>query len=302
MRNKRRYGFLWMLAPLVVTYSVFIAWPFFSSLFLSLFEWPGIGPKTYIGLDNFRNVLTGFMSREFFRALRHNIIFFVLSWLFSIIPGYLLAICLYAALKRGTFFKTVFFIPNTLSIIIVGFLWGLLLNPQWGAVNRFLAVFGITGPAWLGDTKLALPTIIAVSCWRSMGFYILTFFAAILGVDRSMIEAAGVDGAKVSTIVIKIITPQIYPLIGTLTILLLIWSFNIFDIVFAMEGAQGGPAGSTDVLGTLFYRIAFGGLGSSNIGMGLGASVVTLIFLIVFPFSVFYVMTVEKKARRKNPR
>ena len=117
-----------------------------------------------------------------------------------------------------------------------------------------------------------------------------------------MIEAASVDGAKVSTIVGKIITPQIYPLIGTLTILLLIWSFNIFDIVFAMEGAQGGPAGSTDVLGTLFYRIAFGGLGSSNIGMGLGASVVTLIFLIVFPFSVFYVMTVEKKARRKNPR
>ena len=77
--NKRRYGFLWMLVPLVVTYTVFIAYPFFSSLYLSFFEWSGIGPKTYIGLDNFRNVLTGFMSREFFRALRHNIIFFLIS-------------------------------------------------------------------------------------------------------------------------------------------------------------------------------------------------------------------------------
>lgn len=286
-----------MLAPLAVVYTVFIAYPFFSSLVLSFFEWPGIGPKTYIGLDNFRNVLAGFMRREFFRAFRHNIIFFLLSWVLSILPGYLLALCLYTVVKGSSFFKTVFFIPNTLSIIIVGFLWGLLLNPQWGAVNRFLAVFGIQGPPWLGDTKLALPTIIAVSCWRSMGFYILTFLAAILGVDRSMIEAAGVDGAKISTVAVKIITPQIYPLIGTLTILLLIWNFNIFDIVFAMEGAQGGPAGSTDVLGTLFYRIAFGGLGSSNIGMGLGASVVTLIFLIVFPFSILYIMTVEKRSK-----
>ena len=286
-----------MLAPLAVVYTVFIAYPFFSSLVLSFFEWPGIGPKTYIVLDNFRNVLAGFMRREFFRAFRHNIIFFLLSWVLSILPGYLLALCLYTVVKGSSFFKTVFFIPNTLSIIIVGFLWGLLLNPQWGAVNRFLAVFGIQGPPWLGDTKLALPTIIAVSCWRSMGFYILTFLAAILGVDRSMIEAAGVDGAKISTVAVKIITPQIYPLIGTLTILLLIWNFNIFDIVFAMEGAQGGPAGSTDVLGTLFYRIAFGGLGSSNIGMGLGASVVTLIFLIVFPFSILYIMTVEKRSK-----
>ena len=286
-----------MLAPLAVVYTVFIAYPFFSSLVLSFFEWPDIGPKTYIGLDNFRNVLAGFMRREFFRAFRHNIIFFLLSWVLSILPGYLLALCLYTVVKGSSFFKTVFFIPNTLSIIIVGFLWGLLLNPQWGAVNRFLAVFGIQGPPWLGDTKLALPTIIAVSCWRSMGFYILTFLAAILGVDRSMIEAAGVDGAKISTVAVRIITPQIYPLLGTLTILLLIWNFNIFDIVFAMEGAQGGPAGSTDVLGTLFYRIAFGGLGSSNIGMGLGASVVTLIFLIVFPFSILYIMTVEKRSK-----
>ena len=286
-----------MLAPLAVVYTVFIAYPFFSSLVLSFFEWPGIGPKTYIGLDNFRNVLAGFMRREFFRAFRHNIIFFLLSWVLSILPGDRLALCLYPVVKGSSFFKTVFFIPNTVSIIIVGFLWGLLLNPQWGAVNRFLAVFGIQGPPWLGDTKLALPTIIAVSCWRSMGFYILTFLAAILGVDRSMIEAAGVDGAKISTVAVKIITPQIYPLIGTLTILLLIWNFNIFDIVFAMEGAQGGPAGSTDVLGTLFYRIAFGGLGSSNIGMGLGASVVTLIFLIVFPFSILYIMTVEKRSK-----
>lgn len=90
--------------------------------------------------------------------------------------------------------------------------------------------------------------------------------------------------------------PQILPLVGTLTMLKVIWSFNVFDIIFAMEGAQAGPAGASDVLGTLFYRIAFGGLGASQIGMGLGATVVTLIFLLVFPVSIVYVYTVDRRA------
>ena len=78
-----------------------------------------------------------------------------------------------------------------------------------------------------------------------------------------------------------------------------IWSFNVFDIVFAMTGAQAGPAGSTDVLGTLFYRIAFGGLGSSDVGMGLGATVVTLIFAIVLPVSILYVFMLERRTEAR---
>jgi len=90
------------------------------------------------------------------------------------------------------------------------------------------------------------------------------------------------------------------PIIATTSMLKFIWTFNIFDIVYAMEGSQGGPAGTTDVLGTLFYRIAFGGLGSSQVGMGLGASVVTLIFMVVFPVSVFYVFVVDKRVERSE--
>jgi len=298
--KKKTYGFLLMLLPAVFLYTAFIAYPFVYSLFLSLFKWPGIGPKIFVGLDNYKNVLTGFMSREFYRALSHNGYFFVLSWTLSIFPGLILALCLSVGLKGTNTFKTIYFIPNTLSIVIVGFLWGLLLNPQWGMVNQFLKLIGleVLAKPWLGDTKLALPTIITVTAWRGMGFYVLVFLAGIVGINREMLEAGRIDGASELQIIFRIIIPQLLPIVATLTILKFIWSFNIFDIVFAMEGTTGGPAGSTDVLGTLFYRIAFGGLGSSQVGMGLGATVVTMIFLIVFPVSIFYVFILERRVER----
>ena len=289
-----------MATPMVVIYTIFIAYPFVSSLFLSFFDWPGIGPRTFVGLDNYANVLGGYMSREFYRALGHNVFFFFFDWVITMIPGLILALCLSVGIRGTNAFKTIFFIPNTLSIVIVGFLWRLLLNPQWGFVNQILRAVGLDALAqpWLGDTTLALPVITIVSAWRSMGFYVLTYLATILGIDRNILEAAQIDGASTLQTIIRIILPQLLPVTFTLTILKVIWSFNVFDIVYAMEGTQGGPAGSTDVLGTLFYRIAFGGLGSSQVGMGLGATVVTLIFLLVFPVSVAYVFLVEKRQEK----
>ncbi len=287
-----------MLAPAVILYSVFIAYPFINSLLLSFYDWPGIGPKIYVGLSNYKNVLTGYMSSEFFRALGHNVRFFLLNWSLSMLLGLGLALALAAGLKGTRILKVIFFLPNTLSIVIVGFLFGLLLNPQWGIINQTLRVLGLENLArpWLGDTKTALPTIILVSVWHGLGFYVLVFLSSILGLNRSLFEAARIDGAGEFQIILKIILPQLVPIISTLTMLKVIWTFNVFDIVYAMTGVQAGPAGSTDVLGTLFYRIAFGGLGSSEVGMGLGATVVTLIFLIVFPVSIIYVFTVEKRA------
>jgi len=289
-----------MLLPGLLIYTLFVAYPFLSSLVLSFFEWPGIGPKKFVGFANYQNVLSGYMSTEFYRAVLHNLLFFVLSWTLDMIPAFLIALLLAAKLRGTNFFKVISFIPNTLSIIIVGFLWSLLLNPQWGIVNQFFRKVGLSALAlpWLGDLHLALPTVILVTTWRGIGFYVLTFLAGIMQINRNMLEAGRIDGANEVQIVTRIIIPQLLPILGTVTMLKIIWSFNVFDIVYAMEGTQGGPAYATDVLGTLFYRIAFGGLGSSQVGMGLGATVVTLIFLIVFPISIFYVFVMERRIQR----
>lgn len=289
-----------MLLPGLLLYALFIAYPFVSSLLLSFFKWPGIGPKIFVGLSNYANVLGGYMSKEFYPAFAHNLYFFALSWVLDVIPAFFIATLLASRMRGTEAFKTIAFMPNTLSIVIVGFLWSLFLNPQWGMVNQILRAVGLKSLAvgWLGNQNIALTVVIVVTVWRGIGFYIITFLAAILGIDRSMIEASRIDGASEPQVVGRIILPQLLPILGTVTMLKVIWSFNVFDIVYAMEGTQAGPAGATDVLGTLFYRIAFGGLGSSQVGMGLGASVVTLVFLIVFPISIFYVLVIDRRAER----
>lgn len=300
-KSMKKNSYLLMVVPAVLLYTVFVAYPFISSMFLSLFDWPGIGPKKYIGLANYKTILFGYMKPEFIRSITHNAEFFVWSWILSIIPGLFFAFCLYAGLKGTNLFKVIFFFPNVISVVVVGFLFSLLLNPQWGLINALLKVVGLKAWAkpWLGEIKYAFPTIIGVTQWRGLGFYILVFLAAMIGVNKDEIEAARLDGASEFRIGRSIIAPHLLPTIMTLTILKFIWTFNIFDIVYAMEGSQGGPAGSTDVLGTLFYRIAFGGLGSSEVGMGLGAAVVTIIFAVVFPVSLLYVFIIDRRMEGK---
>ena len=196
-RTLRSYGFLLMLVPALILYTAFVAYPFLSSLILSFYDWPGIGPKKWVGLANYANVLGGVMSKEFYPAFAHNILFFAVSWLESIIPSLILAFGLAAGLRGTNAFKAIFFIPNTLSIVIVGFLWGLLLNPQWGIINQTLKAVGLASLAlpWLGNMNTALVTIVTVNSWRGMGFYILVLLAGIVGISREIPEAGRIDGA-----------------------------------------------------------------------------------------------------------
>jgi raffinose/stachyose/melibiose transport system permease protein len=293
----KKNAYLLMALPAVLVYTMFVAYPFLSSIGLSFFDWPGIGPKKFIGLDNYRMILTGYMKPEFVRSITHNAQFFFWSWILAVVPGLAYAFLLFAGLKGTNTLKVIYFFPNVLAVVVVGFLFSLLLNPQWGPINNLLRAVGLKAWAkpWLGEIKYAFPVIIAVSAWKGLGFYILVFLAAMVGISRDEIEAARLDGASELRIGRSVILPHLLPTIVTVTILKFIWTFNIFDIVYAMEGSQGGPVGSTDVLGTLFYRMAFGGLGATNVGMGLGATVVAVIFAVVFPVAVLYVFILDRR-------
>jgi raffinose/stachyose/melibiose transport system permease protein len=121
--------------------------------------------------------------------------------------------------------------------------------------------------------------------------------AAIIGIPKDLFDAAYIDGASNFKVVKKIVFPLTLSSFKTLLILVFIWSFNVFDIVYSLVGVQASPYRSTDVLGTLFYRTAFGGKGSSAQDYGLGAAVVVLIFIIVIPLSMFYAYLMDKKSR-----
>lgn len=287
------------LGPAVLLYTTFVTYPLITSLVFSLYKWPGVGPMHFVGIKNFQMLFVGPYANELFNAFRHNLYFFGLNALLELGLGFLVALILATKLRGKGIFRALVYFPNTIPIVLVGFMWSLFLNPQIGLVNQFLRKAGLAWLAkpWLGDPQLALTTIVLVNVWRNLGFYVLVLLAAIQGIPADIIEAAYVDGANHWHLVLKIILPLTIPTFRTLALLLFVWSFNVFDLVYALTGVQAGPFRSTDVLGTLFYRTAFGGLGSSYVDMGLGAAVTVFIFAIVVPVSIAYVWLLERRQK-----
>ncbi|WP_036222570.1 carbohydrate ABC transporter permease [Mesoaciditoga lauensis] len=298
MSIKKKYILLFVL-PALTLYVTFVIYPFIYSFILSFYRWPGAGARTFVGLQNFKDVLFGSFGSEFRNAFLHNIYYFILVTILELGLGFLLAIFLVSIVKGKRFFQMMVYLPNIISMILVGFIWSMMLNPQIGLVNQVLTHIGlgVLARPWLGDPNLALNTVIAVNVWRNLGFYVLVFTASLLDIPRELLEAAYIDGASNFKVITKILFPLTLPTFQTLSILLFIWTFNVFDIVYALEGAQAGPFRSTDVLGTLFYRTAFGGLGSSRADFGLGAAVAVLIFVVVMPLSLVYAYIVDRRSR-----
>ena len=298
MKIKLRYILLFTL-PALILYTLFVIYPFVYSFNLSFFSWPGVGEKTFVGFENFNDILFGTFSTEFWNTIGHNIYFFIMNCIFELGLGFIIAVILTSKIWGERFFRTMVYLPNVISMVLVGFIWTMMLNPQWGLINEILKFVGLESltTAWLGEASTALTTVVMVNVWRNIGFYILVFVAAILGISKDLFDAAYIDGASNFKVVRKIVFPLTLSSFKTLLILLFIWSFYIFDIVYSLEGVQAGPYRSTDVLGTFFYRTAFGGLGSSAQDYGLGASVVVLIFILVIPLSMFYAYLMDKKSR-----
>jgi len=296
MSGLRRYTYLLMLVPGLGVYLLFIIWPFINTIRISFYDWSGLGPMTdFVGLDNYTSLFNRTpIDRQFSNALSNTARVFLLSTALSTFVGLMFALILSRRIRGARLYQALYFMPNTLSVVIVGFLWNLLLNPQFGAVNEVLRGVGLDTLArpWLGDPNFALPSIVAVSAWANLGFPILIFLAAILGIPSDLIEAARLDGASELRVIGSIVLPLLWPTVITLVVLNFIASINSFELIFAMEGSEGGPFFATDVLGTLFYRMAFGGAGGTYAGLGLGAAaaLATLMLVIVLPVSLVVII------------
>ncbi len=297
MRQRRswwsRNGHLVMfLAPAIIIYGMFMAYPLVSSLSYSLFEWDGFLRKGFAGLKNFVTVLTRWPYNErFWSAISHNAYFFIVTFLIQTTLGLFVAVLL-AQKRRGfAFFQAAYFLPYTLSLVVVGFLWRMLLNPTWGALAQGLKRFGFAEAVqpWLGQSSTALTTVVLVNAWSWLGFPILVFVAAVQAIPREFHEAALVDGANAWQNFRFVTLPLLVPSVAMVTILTFIWDFNAFELVFVMQGASGSPAYATDLLATFFYRTAFGDptTGGEPGQIGLAAAIGVMMLVIIGVVSVF---------------
>ena len=291
MITSKTSKFLWIaffVTPALLIVSVFILLPLFMSLFNSFFDWNQLLRGEFTGLGNFKKLFFTFPYNErFWNALKHNGIWFCCTMLIQNSLGLLFGYALSRKIAGHGFFKRVFFIPVLFSIVAVGFLWGMYLKND-GLVNSFLNLLDLPSlrRAWLGDESTATFAIIATNIWRWVGFPSLVFLAAIDSIDQSCIEAAYIDGVSETGLFLKIIFPLIIPSITVITVLTVIGSLNVFEQIYTMTDLGGGPNYSTDTIGTLFYRTAFGSVDTGNPEIGIGSTIAVIIYIMTFCISL----------------
>jgi raffinose/stachyose/melibiose transport system permease protein len=217
----------------------------------------------------------------------HNIVVFVLTMVIQNVSGLAIALLLSRGPWGARFYRVVFFLPVTLSLVIVGFMWSLFLNPVFCIMNKALVAAGASGlaRAWLGDPQTALLTLTLINAWRWVGFPTLVFLAGINAVPDDFLEAARIDGAREWDVIRRIIFPLLAPSVTIIVILTFIGSFNWFELPYVVNGVSGSPNHATDVLGLLFYRTAFGEVDTGLQDIGIGSAVAVLMFAVMVTVS-----------------
>jgi raffinose/stachyose/melibiose transport system permease protein len=296
----RRWHILVFLAPALLVYTAIMIVPLVDTLRLALFQRVD-GVSVFVGLDNFTALFfDSRWSEHFWQALRNNLYFFVFHLLIQNPVGIALAAMLSLPKLRGqAFYRTAFFLPTMLSFVIVGFSWKVILSPLWGVAPMLLASVGLKSwfHPWLGQESTALTTLALISVWQYVGIPMMLIYAALLGIPNEVIEAAEIDGVTGFSQFWKIKLPLILPTVGICSILTFVGNFNAFDLIYTVQGALAGPNFSTDILGTFLFRTFFGNqlqLGDPN----MGATIATMMFLIILTGVSIYLFGIQTRMRR----
>jgi N-acetylglucosamine transport system permease protein len=259
MRHGRWRFLLAALVPALVLHVVLVLSPYAQAFYLSLTDWTGVaGEANFVGVDNF--VRLGEDSL-FLDAVRNNAVMLV------VVPVATIGLALFLAsmlngrrpLRGASAYQIVYFFPQMLSLVIIAVLWGFVYNPNTGLLNSGLRAIGLDGVArsWLAEPSLALPSVMAVVVWSSVGFYVVLFSAAIGAIPKELFEAAVLDGAGRWATFRRVTLPLVAESVQVAFVYLGIAALDGFVLVQVMSVGPGGPDGATEVVGLSLYRTAF---------------------------------------------
>jgi len=277
---------------------MFMIVPIFFAIFYSFFNWNGIGPMEFIGLDNFRKLLFDpRMSRIFYNALGNNVKYLLCVW-FIITPVQLFfAYVLYIKIRAHRYLQLMLFLPYVISTSIVGFFVILIFDPNIGALNKILGSIGLSSwqSAWLGDPSRSFTIFVVVVIWQCMGAGMMIFYANLKEVPQDLIDASQIDGAGELRRFFNVILPQLVPSLTTNFVLGTIFALTMFDIPFIIGGSQGGVNNSLDFVNMVFYRYAFGGSYFGETSIGFGASISVTMFVFILIILIFQTKILKKR-------
>jgi multiple sugar transport system permease protein len=265
------------MGPSLLILGVFVLYPILRSLYFSFFDWTvGASTQPFVGFGNYVKL---FHDSQFWNALRVTLEYTVISVVLLVVLGFVAALLLERESLANRIVRSIFFFPTIVSLVTIGLVWKFLLDPNIGLVDGLLATIGLPSPQWLTSTHLALPTVIFVGTWKSVGFAMILFIAGLKGVPTERYEAARLDGAGRMQSIFWITLPSIRPTMLFATLILTIQSFQVFDLVYVMT--DGGPLYATDSLVNLMYRDGF-----VNYQTGYASAISWVLFAIIMIISL----------------
>ncbi|MFE5319321.1 carbohydrate ABC transporter permease [Paenibacillus sp. NPDC056579] len=257
-------------------YLLFTLFPNVLSVYYALLDWDGLTDPKFVGLSNF---VTAIQDEYVWRALKHNLIFMVtvpvLVVLISLLLAYLVT---YKSYVENEFLKILFFFPNVLSIVVVALLWAFIYDGTYGMLNSGMKLLGIDMKNfyWLGNESTALWALVPPWVWGGVGLYVIIFVNAMAAIPKSLYESAIIEGAGHMTRLFKITLPLILPVVRVSALFLVISTLKTFELILIMT--NGGPSGSTDVIGLYMFNLAFG---KEYINYGYASAVGMILFVIL---------------------
>jgi len=266
------------LSPALLLFLVFIAGPFLGAFGLSLFSWDMFTPPQFVGLANYGQLLTDVAART---AIWNTVIFTFWSLVLHLGLGMLLALAVNRAISGALkyFLRTAYFFPLMMSWASVALMWLYLLDPNFGIVNFYLSKLGLPTPNWLATSTTALPSLIFVDLWRTLGFSFVILLSGLTSVPAHFYEAARLDGAGAWRRFWSVTLPLMSPTLLFTCIITVVGAFQIFDPMFVMT--SGGPGTATTSIVLYIYQTGF-----QNFQVGYASTLALIVFVVIMLLTV----------------
>ncbi|KZN12724.1 carbohydrate ABC transporter permease [Marinomonas sp. TW1] len=274
------------LAPAVILFVVYVVFPILQSIWLSFYEWDGIGEKVFVGFDNYIEL---FDDYQFWVALKNNVYWMVF---FMLAPPIGLAIALFLNQKvmgiRAV--KAMFFFPFVISQVVVGLVFSWFYDPSFGLFNKAIGLFGMEPVAILSDENWVTFGIIVAGLWPQIAYCMILYLTGLNNLNPDQIEAARLDGAHGWKMLWHVILPQLRPATFIAVVVTVIGALRSFDLVATMT--SGGPFGSSSVLAYFMYEQSI-----FNYRAGYGAAIATVLFLIMDIYIAYFLWRMLKSEK-----
>ena len=288
LRRQQMYYAILFISPALAIYLVFMLYPFLNTIYLSFTDWNGATvTKDFVGLSNYARMVGDEVA---WKSFVNTVIWVIIGTISPVVIGLFLALLLWSGAHGSLIFRTVYFLPFILPLVVVAIAWQWIFHPLFGPLNKLLDSVGLEqlSRGWLGDPNTALYAVLVSAIPGATGLIVVILFAALQNVDVSQVEAAKIDGASWFQRAWYIVIPGIAPVITLVTAITLIGGFAVFDLIIVMTG--GGPGHASEVLATYTYKVAF-----QQNQAGYGSALAVLITALSLVSAVVFVRLRERQ-------